>query len=92
MAYEFETLAGYVRQQAGDPLLIVIGDHQPPAAVSGAGASSEVPVHVIGRRAEILDRLLAHGFRPGLKPARPAIGAMHALVPAFLDAFSEPED
>lgn len=92
MAYDFETLAGYLRQQTDDPVLIVIGDHQPPAAVSGASAPHDVPVHVITRRGEILDRLLAHGFRPGLTPARPAIGPMHALVPIFLDAFSEPED
>lgn len=92
MAYDLESLAGYIRQQAGDPLLIIVGDHQPPAAVSGAGASWEVPVHVIGRRAALLDRLLAHRFRPGLAPARPSIGPMHGLVPVFLDAFSEPEE
>jgi hypothetical protein len=92
MAYDFDTLAGYVRQQTDDPLLIVVGDHQPPAAVSGAIAPWEVPVHVIGRRTEVLDRLLVHGFREGLTPARPSIGSMHALVPMFLDAFSEPEE
>jgi hypothetical protein len=92
MTYDFDTLTGYVRQQSDDPLLIVVGDHQPPAVVSGATASWEVPVHVIGGRAEVLDRLIAHGFRPGLAPARPSIGSMHALVPMFLDAFSEPEE
>ena len=92
MAYDFDTLAGYLRHQPDDPLLVVIGDHQPPAAVSGASATWEVPVHVIGRRAEVLDRLLARGFRSGLTPARPSIGLMHTLVPMFLDAFSEPED
>ena len=90
MAYDFDTLAGYVRRQTDDPLLIVVGDHQPPAAVSGATAPWEVPVHVIGRRTEVIERLLAHGFRTGLMPARPAVGPMHALVPMFLDAFSEP--
>jgi hypothetical protein len=92
MAYDFDTLTGYVQQQTEDPLLIVVGDHQPPAAVSGANAPWEVPVHVIGRRSEVLDRLLAHGFRAGLTPVRPSIGSMHALVPMFLDAFSEPEE
>jgi hypothetical protein len=92
MAYDFDTLAGYIRRQTDDPLLIVIGDHQPPAAVSGANAPWDVPVHVIGRRAEVLDRLIARGFRPGLAPARPSIGSMHALVPMLLDAFSEPEE
>jgi hypothetical protein len=92
MAYDIETLAGYVRQQKDDPLLIIVGDHQPPAAVSGATASWHVPVHVIGRHDVVIDRLRAHGFRPGLTPTTPTIGAMHALVPMFLDAFSEPED
>lgn len=92
MAYEFDSLAGYVRQQAGDLVLIVVGDHQPPAAVSGATAPWDVPVHVIGGRAPLVDRLVAHGFRPGLTPARPTIGPMHALVPMFLEAFSEPDD
>jgi len=92
MAYEFDTLAGYLRQQADDPLVIVIGDHQPPAAISGADAPWQVPVHVIGRRRAVLDRLLGHGFQPGLTPTRPALGPLHGLVPMFLDAFSEPED
>jgi len=92
MAYDLETLAGYVRQQQDDPLLIIVGDHQPPAAVSGATAPWDVPVHVIGRNSAVLDRLLAQGFRTGLTPARPSIGPMHALVPMFLDAFSEPEE
>lgn len=87
MAYEYRSLAGYVRAQRDDPIMIVVGDHQPPAAVSGTDASWLVPVHVIGRRTHVLDRLRDHGFRPGLAPARPSIGAMHALVPMLLDAF-----
>ena len=46
-------------------VLIAIGDHQPPAAVSGPDASWSVPVHVFGRRGPILDRLLERGFSPG---------------------------
>ncbi len=50
MAYEFVSLAGYLREQRDDRVLIVIGDHQPPAAVSGLDAPWRVPVHVIGPR------------------------------------------
>ena len=92
MAYEYESLAGYLRKQVDDPLLIVIGDHQPPAAVSGKGAPWRVPVHVIGRQRAVLHRLLAHGFKPGLEPQRPAIGGMYALVPILLDAFDASDD
>ena len=91
MAYEFESLAGHLREQRDERTMIVIGDHQPPAAVSGPDAPWRVPVHVLGprlgSRRQVLDRLLAHGFQQGLEPRLPSIGAMHALVPMLLDAF-----
>jgi len=91
MAYEYATLAGYLREHAGDALvMIAIGDHQPAAAVSGAEASWLVPVHVIASRDELLTDLEARGFRPGLQPQRPPIGGMHALVPILLQAFDDP--
>ena len=91
MSYEYRSLAGYLREQSDDLVLVVLGDHQPPAAVSGRDASWRVPVHVIGRRERVLHRLLDHGFRPGLEPRAPAIGAMYQLTPVLLDAFDEPE-
>ena len=62
------------------------------AAAHGLAIGWDVPVHVIGRNSTVLDALLVEGFRAGLTPARPAIAPMHALVPMFLNAFSEPED
>jgi len=50
IAYEFVSLAGYLREQRDNRVMIVIGDHQPPAAVSGPDAPWRVPVHVIGPR------------------------------------------
>jgi hypothetical protein len=90
MAYEYQSLAGYIREQADDVLLVVIGDHQPPAAVSGREARWDVPVHVVGRRERILDRLRGHGFSSGLNPRRPMIGRMYELTPMLLDAFDGP--
>jgi hypothetical protein len=92
MAYEYRSLAGYLREQAEDMLMIVIGDHQPPAAVSGSDAPWHVPIHVIGRRQQVLHRLLGHGFRQGLDPRRPSIGVMHQLGPMLLDAFDAPDE
>ena len=95
MRYTYQTLAGYLRANAGrDRILIVLGDHQPAAAVSGKGAPWDVPVHVIAPagstpdRSAILARLAARGFRPGLTPPRPSLGKMHTLLPILLDAFS----
>ena len=86
--YEYTSFAGYLRQHpADDMVMILIGDHQPPAAVSGTDAPWLVPVHVIGRE-PILHALQRHGFRPGLTPQRPSLGAMHTLVPMLLDVFA----
>ncbi|HMF98412.1 MAG TPA: hypothetical protein VKE96_29130 [Vicinamibacterales bacterium] len=88
VSYTYATLGGYLRKHRGrDIVMVVIGDHQPAAAVSGEGASWSVPVHVIASRAAILDRLVARRFHAGLTPARPSLGPMHALLPVLLDAF-----
>jgi len=90
MAYAYDVIGGYLRAQRDrDLIVIVLGDHQPPAALSGQGAPWDVPVHIIASRRDLLDRFVARGFRAGLVPARPSIGGMHQLVPILLDAFGE---
>jgi hypothetical protein len=69
--------------------MVIIGDHQPPAMVSGEHAAWDVPVHVITNRAQILARLLRRGFRDGLQPREPSAIKMHALLPVLLDAFGD---
>lgn len=91
VSYAYEMLAGYLRQHKGrDFVLVLLGDHQPPALVSGEGAPWDVPVHVITNRRQILERLRAHGFTEGLTPSRPGLGKMSGLTPRLLDAFSTP--
>jgi hypothetical protein len=90
LAYAQATLGGYLRMRADrDFVVILLGDHQPPGLVSGAGASWDVPVHAIASRPEVLDRLRRHGFRDGLTPASPAVAGMHTLLPLLLDAFGD---
>jgi phosphoglycerol transferase MdoB-like AlkP superfamily enzyme len=90
VSYSYETLAGYLQQHADeDFVMILIGDHEPPALVSGPDAPWDVPVHVIAKRRDVLDRLVAHGFQPGLTPHRPSFGKMHTLTPVLLEAFSK---
>ena len=56
--------AGYLQRAADrDLVMILLGDHQPAAAVSGEGAPWDVPVHVIASRPQILDALTRRGFR-----------------------------
>src|SRR6185436_5127230 len=88
VAYAYQTRAGYLKEHAGGNFVMIrIGAHQPPALVSGEGVPWDVPVHVIARRGDVLQRLLARGFRPGLTPAHPGLGKMHMLTPLLLEAF-----
>jgi hypothetical protein len=88
VAYTYASLGGYLRLRGDrDFVLIVLGDHQPAAAVSGEGASWDVPVHVVASRAAILDRLVQRGFTPGLAPVRAPLGPMHELLDTFFAAF-----
>lgn len=89
MLYEYRTFAGYLREHADDDLMMVlVGDHQPPAAVAGRDASWSVPVHVITRNRDVAASLIARGFTAGIVPGRPSIARMPALVPMLLESFS----
>jgi hypothetical protein len=88
LIYTHRTLGGYLRLRADrDFVVVLVGDHQPPALVSGRDASWDVPVHVIASRPALLDRLKQHGFHDGLSPSRPAVARMDTLLPVLLDAF-----
>ncbi len=90
--YFLDTLSSYLRARPdGRFVMIILGDHQPAANVSGEGASWDVPVHVIASQPQILKALLADGFRPGLAPVRPAAGKMNELGPWSLAAFGNPD-
>jgi hypothetical protein len=90
VGYTYQTIGGYLRLHPNrDFVMILIGDHQPPAAVSGEGAAWDVPVHVISKDRTVLDALTARGFRRGLSPSRPALSRTHELLPILLGAFGE---
>jgi hypothetical protein len=87
--YAFANIGGYLRLRADrDLVMVLVGDHQPPALVSGEGASWNVPVHVIANRPAVLDRLLEHHeFVDGLEPRDSVAARMDTLLPILLDAF-----
>jgi hypothetical protein len=90
ISYDYQSLAGYLRVHAKrDLVLVMIGDHQPAAAVAGERASWDVPVHVVTSRPALLEGLRARGFRDGMAPRRPVLGALHALLPALLGVFGD---
>jgi hypothetical protein len=88
--YAFEVLASYLEHRPHEQfVLVVLGDHQPAANVSGEGASWDVPVHIVSDRPDVLGSLEARGFVPGTRPNARAIAPLHELGPMLLDAFSQ---
>jgi Sulfatase len=86
--YTYRWFGGYLRQpQSRETVYVVLGDHQPTGNVSGEGASWDVPVHIISRDPELLQRFVEQGFKPGLEPPRASLGGMHELTGMLLKAF-----
>ena len=88
MDYNYQWLAGYLAQpRARNAIFIVLGDHQPAANVTGEGASWDVPIHIISTDAELLQRFVARGFKPGLEPAEPRVGMLFDFTRLLLEVF-----
>ncbi|MDA0675622.1 MAG: hypothetical protein O3A88_04570, partial [Proteobacteria bacterium] len=88
IAYDLQFIAGFVEQRMPqNAVLIVLGDHQPPAVLTDPPQSHAVPVHVIAADAALLRPFLDAGFRPGLSPQMPIVGPMADLTPLLLRAF-----
>jgi hypothetical protein len=87
--YTFQWLGGYLQQpRPRDTVLVLVGDHQPAGGITRPNANWDVPVHVLTNNDAILDRLRAHGFRDGMRPADTTLGHLADLTVMLLGAFS----
>jgi hypothetical protein len=92
--YTFTYLAGYLREHpAADEVLLLIGDHQPAASVTGPDARWDVPVHVVTHRDDVAAALLAAGFVEGvaLAPQQRPVVTMAELSALLLRTFDAPQ-
>lgn len=88
MRYQYSWMASYLKDMAPRPLVwVIVGDHQPPALVTGTGASWDVPVHVIADDLTLVLRFLAAGFVPGLNMPATSLGPMEELTSVLLKVF-----
>jgi hypothetical protein len=88
--YTLRYLGGYLRARPeADVVLILLGDHQPAASVTGVGARWDVPVHVITSRGAVTRALRESGFIAGLDlpPMSRRVGGMADLTTLLLRAF-----
>jgi phosphatidylglycerophosphate synthase len=88
--YSLQSVVGWLTTFR-DPNLVVVmlGDHQPAAVVSGNDANHLVPVTVLADDPAVLERISGWGWQPGLLPDPSApVLPMDAFRNRFLSAFS----
>jgi hypothetical protein len=88
--YSLRSLVSFVHHAHDKNLvMVVLGDHQPNAAVSGNGASHDVPVSLIAHDPAVLRHISRWGWTSGLQPATttPTV-PMNEFRDRFLAAFS----
>lgn len=87
--YSLRTIASFIdRLEGPSPLIVILGDHQPAAFVSGTETNRDVPVHVISDDVT-LNAIEGWAFSDGAVPADDApVWRMDEFRKRFVDAFS----
>jgi hypothetical protein len=69
LKYDFAVLGDWLTKHVvGNGLVILLGDHQPPAVVGGEAREWTVPVHVLSRDPDLVAPFIAAGYVAGLTP------------------------
>jgi hypothetical protein len=91
--YDFEILKRYITRFIQDgSLVIILGDHQPVAAVNGGSRERGVPIHVLSRNPELVRPFLSRGYVAGMRPRLSGpIPGLETFMPDFLVDFSTPK-
>ena len=87
--YSLQALISFLQNVHDNNLvLVVLGDHQPATVVSGTDAGHDVPISIIARDPNVLNRIASWGWADGLLPGRHApVWRMDAFRDRFLKAY-----
>jgi hypothetical protein len=87
--YSMNALFSFVQNSHDNNLvLVVLGDHQPAAIVSGDHASRDVPISIIAHDPAVLKRISGWGWQDGMRPHPNApVWPMDAFRNRFLTAY-----
>jgi phosphatidylglycerophosphate synthase len=89
LEYSLNALISFVQRYGRKNLvLVVVGDEQPLAVVSGQGASHDVPISLIAHDPSVLKRIGGWDWQSGLLPSpHAAVWPMSSFRDRFLTAF-----
>ena len=89
--YSMSTLFSFLTTYDNPNLvLVVLGDHQPAAVVSGADANHVVPISIISKDPAVIDRISSWAWDPGMLPSPNApLWRMNQFRDLFFTAFQQ---
>lgn len=89
LQYDFAVLGDWLAKRLpGNGLVILLGDHQPPAVIGGDAQQWTVPIHVLSRDPDLVAPFIAGGYVAGLVPTQaPPYRGMEQFLSSFLAAF-----
>ncbi|MEV6382344.1 sulfatase [Streptomyces sp. NPDC051773] len=68
--YSVTSIVDFVAKYGSeDTVLVFLGDHQPNKTVTGDNPSHDVPVSIVAKDPEVLEKIADWGWSDGLKPA-----------------------
>jgi hypothetical protein len=89
IVYSLTSLLSYLEKYGKkDTVLVFLGDHQPVPTVVGPRADRDVPISIVARDKDVLERVSGWGWHDGLKPGPTApVWRMNAFRDRFLSAY-----
>jgi hypothetical protein len=89
LQYDFAVLGDWLANRLPEQaLVILLGDHQPPAMVGGELKGWTVPIHVLSRDPDLIAPFVATGYVDGIVPNQePPHPGMETFLGSFLAAF-----
>jgi hypothetical protein len=90
LVYDLDVLGDFMTTRVAEgALVIILGDEQPPAFISGENQPWTVPIYALSKDPALLAPFVALGYRPGALPEQtPPWRGTESFLPDFLDAFS----
>jgi hypothetical protein len=90
LCYDFDIMRRYIAERIErDSFIVILGDHQPPGAITYDDPSWAVPLHVLSRDRELIDRFIETGFTPGMIPTEHGkIKGLHTFMTDMLRLLS----
>jgi hypothetical protein len=88
--YSLTSLISYIETHGDDNLVVVfLGDHQPSPVVTGGDTDRDVPITIVAKDPEVMERISGWRWQQGLRPGPHApVWRMDAFRDEFLTAFT----